>query len=325
MDSLVLIGIGLGIAVLLLIIGFVFSARSEGDSIVDERLEGYLEEELDEETGERTSFITEWLNSRVQGSSFGDRVKKELARADIKLKPGEYLILQWLSAAGLGLLAAFILGRGDPIFLWVFGALGAIFGFFIPRLYVRRQQNSRLQAFNDQLPDMLNLMVNGIRAGYSQMQAMEAVSKELPPPISMEFHRVVREMQIGIPLEQALDNLLRRIPSDDLDLIITAINIQREVGGNLAEILEIISYTIRERIRIQREIRVLVAQVLYSGRILSLMPIVLAMFLWGANRSYMMNFFDPQTRLCGIPLLICGSLMIGAGYVAMNRVADIEV
>src|SRR5690606_32712742 len=111
-----------------------------------------------------------------------------------------------------------------------------------------------LQHFNDQLADMLNLMVNGLRAGYSTMQAMEAVSREMPAPISDEFRRVVQEMQLGISMEVALDNLLRRIPSDDLDLVITAINVQREVGGNLAEIMDTISYTIRERVRVKGEI-----------------------------------------------------------------------
>jgi tight adherence protein B len=203
--------------------------------------------------------------------------------------------------------------------------VGAALGPILPRLYVKRQQAVRLQKFNDQLPDMLNLMVNGLRAGYSNMMAMEAVSKELPPPISDEFRRVVREMQLGITMEDALANLLRRIPSADLDLIITAMNIQREVGGNLAEILDIISYTIRERIRIKREIETLVAQVLYSGRILALMPIGLALFLYTFNPDYMGQFFLPQNRICGIPMLTCGGLMIIAGYFAMNKVADIEV
>ena len=109
----------------------------------------------------------------------------------------------------------------------------------------------RLTRFNDQLSDMLNLMVNGLRAGYSTLQAMEAVSKELPTPISDEFRRVVQEMQIGIPMDTALQNLLRRIPSDDLDFVVTAINVQREVGGNLSEILDTISFTIRERVKIK--------------------------------------------------------------------------
>ncbi len=172
---------------------------------------------------------------------------------------------------------------------------------------------------------MLNLMVNGLRAGYSTMQAMEAVSKELPPPICDEFRRVVQEMQLGIPMEQALDNLLRRIPSEDLDLVITAINVQREVGGNLAEIMDTISYTIRERVRIKGEIRVLTAQVLYSGRFLSLLPLIVIGILYVMNRSYMMEFFLPENFPCGYIALGVALALIVSGYFAMNKLADIEV
>jgi tight adherence protein B len=168
-------------------------------------------------------------------------------------------------------------------------------------------------------------MVNGLRAGYSTMQAMEAVSKELPPPISDEFRRVVQEMQLGLPMEKALDNVLRRIPSEDLDLVVTAVNVQREVGGNLAEILDTISYTIRERVRIKGEIRVLTSQVIYSGRFLAMIPVLLSLALWILNRPYMMEFFNPETRIIGIPMLIVGVLMVLIGYYVMTRLANIEV
>ncbi len=155
-----------------------------------------------------------------------------------------------------------------------------------------RQQARRLNKFNDQLSDMLNLMVNGLRAGYSTLQALEAVSRELPSPICEEFRRVVQEMQLGISMEAALANLLRRIPSDDLDFVITAINVQREVGGNLSEILDTISFTIRERVRIKGEIRVITAQVRVSGIILSLIPVGLTVVLWFLNPEYLMSFAD---------------------------------
>jgi tight adherence protein B len=157
------------------------------------------------------------------------------------------------------------------------------------------------------------------------MQAMEAVSKELPPPISDEFHRVVQEMQLGVPMERALDNLLRRIPSDDLDLVITALNVQREVGGNLAEILDTITYTIRERVRIKGEIRVMTSQVMYSGRFLSLMPILVILILYLLNREYMTEFFKPENVPCGYIALGLAGLLIISGYFAMNKLGDIEV
>jgi tight adherence protein B len=130
-------------------------------------------------------------------------------------------------------------------------------------------------------------------------------------------------MQIGIPMETALDNLLRRIPSDDLDLIITAMNVQREVGGNLAEILDVISFTIRERIRIKREIRVLTSQVLYSGRVLAFMPIALASMLYFFNPSYILQL--TQNGLCGYLMIVTAIIMVGSGYYAMTKIADIEV
>jgi tight adherence protein B len=321
MDPTLILWIGVPLGIILLIAGVAFTVN-EQRSFVDERLGRYLEGEDDTfgESEETSTPLTDWINNRVEGSSMGDRIAKELAQADLKLKPGEYVALIIIATFGVGFIGYFYGGRSI-----LFTVLAGGIGFLIPRFYIKRQQAKRLVRFNDQLPDMLNLMVNGLRAGYSTMQAMEAVSKELPPPISDEFRRVVREMQLGIPMEDALANLLRRIPSDDLDLIITALNIQREVGGNLAEILDIISYTIRERIRIKREITTLVAQVLYSGRILAILPIGLGFFLWSINREYMNNFFLPETRLCGVGMLVTGGLMIIAGYFAMNKVADIEI
>ena len=157
------------------------------------------------------------------------------------------------------------------------------------------------------------------------MQAMEAVSKELPAPISDEFRRVVQEMQLGVSMEKALDHLIRRIPSEDLDLVITAINVQREVGGNLAEILDTISFTIRERVRIKGEIRVMVSQQMYSGKFLAILPIMVVGILYLLNRDYMMEFFKPDNAPCGYIGLGLAGVLIVVGYFAMTKLAQIEV
>jgi tight adherence protein B len=320
MDPMMMILIGGGgLAVLLLVVGIVISVTSER-SLVEQRLGRYLEEEVAAETGkgEKSSPLSDWLNSRVERSDYGGGIARELARADIKLKAAEYIALTIIVAVVVGALAWYSGGL-------LFGIIGVLVGLNIPRFYVRSQQGKRLQRFNEQLADMLNLMVNGLRAGYSTMQAMEAVSREMPPPISDEFRRVVQEMQLGIPMENALDNLLRRIPSDDLDLVIAAINVQREVGGNLAEILDIISFTIRERVRIKGEIKVLTSQVIYSGRFLAMMPLLISGALWLLNKPYMMEFFNPETRIVGLIALGIGLTMIVAGYVVMTRIATIDV
>ena len=314
--------IGGVLAFLLLIVGIVVSIGSE-KSLVEERLGQYTEDEYDKQMAAAagdSSALTDWVNVRVERSSWGEGIAKNLAQADVKLKPAEYVALMVILVIVLGALAYFIGGKNI-----VSALIGVVVAFLLPGIYVRRQRAQRLQRFNDQLPDMLNLMVNGLRAGFSTVQAMEAVSKELPAPISVEFRRLVQEMQIGIPMEQALDNLFRRIPSEDLDLIIAAINVQREVGGNLAEILDTISYTIRERVRIKGEIRVMTSQVMYSGRFLSVLPFILGAILWFINRSYMMMFFNPETKLCGGTMIGVIILLISSGYFAMTRVANIEV
>jgi tight adherence protein B len=321
MNPVLILGIGGVVAVVLLVIGIATTVTSER-SLVQERLGRYANTNSASSKGRgpAPTPVVDWLNRRMEGSSIGDKISKMLARADIKMKPGEYIALVIIAAFGVGFVAYFIGGR----FLIV-GLIGAAIGCFLPGMYVKNQQTKRLRKFDDELPDMLNLMVNGLRAGYSTMQAMEAVSKELPPPICDEFRRVVQEMQLGIPMEKALDNLLRRIPSDDLDLTITAINVQREVGGNLAEILDTISYTIRERVRIKGEIRVLTSQVMYSGRFLSIMPLLVMGILYLLNRDYMMEFFKPENIPCGYIALAIGAGLIIAGYFVMNKLGDIEV
>jgi len=318
MTNILLIGGGV-FALVLLVVGIVVSATSDR-TFIDDRLNKYLEEEQKEEGKESKGALTDWVNKRVEKSSFGENISRELARADLKFKPGEYMALYAIAIFGVGLIAFFLGGR-----LLVSAIIGGGIGALLPRMYVKGQQAKRLTRFNGQLPDMLNLMVNGLRAGFSTMQSMEAVSKELPAPICDEFKRVVQEMQLGIPMENALANLLRRIPSQDLDFLITAINVQREVGGNLAEIMDIISYTIRERIRIKGDIRALTAQAMYSGRALALMPIILLCILWFLNRSYVMEFFNKETIWCGGAALGAAGVLIAFGYFIMMRIANVEV
>ena len=311
--------IGGVIVLILLIIGVIVSVTSER-SLVEERLGRYLEDEKpdDAEKDAGRSIATEWLNRRVASSSMGDRVSRELARADLKFKVAEYFALIFISTVVVAFIAYLI----QPFI--ASAAIGAVIGFFLPRFYVKRQQAVRLIKFNDQLSDMLNLMVNGLRAGYSTMQALEAVSRELPSPISDEFRRVVQEMQIGIAMEKSLENLLRRIPSEDLDFVVTAINVQREVGGNLSEILDTISFTIRERVRIKGEIRVMTANVRTSATVLSMIPVFLSVALWFVSPEYIGSFFS-RGPLCG--WLAVGVIvgMIAIGYFVMMKIADIEV
>jgi tight adherence protein B len=325
MDPTLILIVGGGLSLILFAVGLV-SSLVGGGSVVEERL-GQVSEaggmllgrEADREVErERSTPITDFLNRLGEGSDFFERLSRDLARADVKLRAAEYFITWFLAAIVTGAIGYFLGGI-------LIAIVGAIFGFFIPRIYIGRAQKSRLKKFDNQLGDMLNLMVNGLRAGFSTLQAMEAVSRELPSPISSEFRRVVQEMQLGIPMEEALDHLLRRINSDDLDLCITAINVQREVGGNLAEILDVISYTIRERVRIKGEIAALTAQGRATAWVISALPIILVLLLFVINRQYVMQFFNPETRGCGIPILVLAGLMIVSGFIATQKIVQIDI
>ncbi len=331
MDPTSILIIGGVIAGILLIVGLIVSVRDER-SLVDERLE-YLEDVRGANSGSTTP-VADWLNLQAGRYTWGQRLARSLARADMKFKVGEFVVLL-IGATLLGAVIGWYLGGGASLPEGATTAqrlmripaipLGAGMGFALPIIYLRREQGRRLVKFDNQLADMLNLMVNGLRAGYSNMQAMEAVSRELPSPISDEFRRVVQEMQLGVSLDTALENLTRRIPSNDLELVVTATNVQREVGGNLAEILDTISHTIRERIRIKGEIRVLTSQVMLSGRFLALMPVAVIIGMYFLNNEYMMRFFNEETKMFGIPALIAGAVMIVIGYFTMNRIANIKV
>ncbi len=234
---------------------------------------------------ERNNALARSLEDLTQGGSIAERAAALLARADASLTVGEYLLLR-LGVAFGGLALAFLLFAGSPIaFRFLLGIVFAFIGSVLPAIYFGRKARKRQQLFIEQLGDTISLMGNSLRAGYSLLQTMEMVSRESPYPIGSEFGRVVREMGLGISNEEALQNLLRRIPSPDLDLLVTAINIQHEVGGNLAQILAIIGQTIRDRVKIKGDIAVLTAQQQISAYVISGLPILLGLGMFAMNRS----------------------------------------
>jgi tight adherence protein B len=312
-----------GLALLMMVVGALSSMRS-GETVVQERLGRYAEAGYDLSTPveregkeEKHSALTEGLNQALQGRGFADNIGTQLARADLKFTVAEFLALQVICVIGC-VIGAYILFGGGVLL----PAAAGVFGFFGPRVYVSMRKGRRLKQFNEQLGDAINQMSNGLRAGYSVMQAIDSVGSELPPPISVEFRRVVQEMQLGVSMEQALANMLRRIDSEDLDLMITAVNVQREVGGNLADILDVISFTIRERVRIKGEVQTLTAQGRISAYVISGLPFALAVLLLMLNRDYIMLLF---TETCGWIMVAAVIILVGSGAFALSKITNIEV
>jgi tight adherence protein B len=269
------------------------------------------------------------LNRVVEQRDFGANLARDIARADLRLKPSEFLAIWAASIVGLPLLFI-VLSLGMPALRTPLALLIAAFiGFMLPRFWLGRRKSGRLGAFNKQLPDTITLLANGLRAGSSFLQAVELVVRESRPPVSTEFSRVIREVNLGLPFEQAMENMVRRVRSDDLELMATAINIQHTVGGNLAEILDSIAFTIRERIRIKGEIRTLTAQQRLSGYVVGFLPIGLAGFLFVAAPNFMEPMFAKPPEALGLPLgvviLFIGGFMMFIGFMLIRRIVDIEV
>ncbi len=336
MPMTVIVAAVAAIAILVIAVGIATSGSGTG---VSARLERYASgrQEAKKADGSPTSLgdlisqsaAISQFNKVVEQRDFGANLARELARADLKLKISEYLFI-WLAAIvgvpAFMFLAGFAFpALQNPILLLV----GAVLGFFLPRWYVRRRQGRRLNQFNKQLPDTITLIANALRAGSSFLQAIELVVREARPPISTEFQRVIREVNLGLPFEQALENLSRRVKSDDLELMVTAISIQYQVGGNLAEILDSIAFTIRERVRIKGEIRTLTAQQRMSGYVVAFLPIALTGFLFVIAPSFLQPMLDPDVAVAGIPagiiLIGLGGVMMFIGFMFIRRIVDIEV
>jgi tight adherence protein B len=261
--------------------------------------------------------IAGMVDRAVGRQTFAQRLSRDLARADLKITVGEYLVAVAVLVC-LGILMGMVLKNV------VIGLVLVAAAIAIPRVIVAQRRATRLRDFNNQLADTITLLANSMRSGYSLLQAMELVSRESRPPMSTEFERVVREVGLGLSPEEALANLVRRIQSDDLELMVTAVNVQREVGGNLAEILDTISSTIRERVKLKGEIRVLTSQQQYSGYIIAAMPIGLALILFAINPAYMTKLFT-ETHWCGICLVGSSLAMILTGFFVILKIVNIEV
>jgi tight adherence protein B len=269
------------------------------------------------------------LNRVVEQRDFGANLARDIARADLRLKPSEFLAIWAASIFGLPVIFI-VLSLGMPALRTPIALLVAAFvGFMLPRFWLGRRKSGRLNAFNKQLPDTITLLANGLRAGSSFLQAVELVVRESRPPVSTEFSRVIREVNLGLPFEQAMENMVRRVRSDDLELMATAINIQHTVGGNLAEILDSIAFTIRERVRIKGEIRTLTAQQRLSGYVVGFLPIGLAGFLFVAAPQFMEPMFAKPPEAFGLPLgvviLLFGGFMMFIGFMFIRKIVDIEV
>jgi len=245
----------------------------------------------------------------------GSRISLALTRADLPLTVVEFVLIV-VSAAALGFVGGTV--RLSP---WLGLALAGVFG-AIPFVYLGFRRRRRLRQLTEQIPDMLTLLVGALRAGYGLSQALEILVERMGPPLSTEINRVTRAISLGLPLKQALQDMAERVGSDDLSLIVIAITVQYDIGGNLAETLETIGDTVRHRLRILRDIRVLTAQQRFTGYVLAVLPVGVALLLFVINPEYIGRLFEPgMIRLLPIAAVLLQLL----GFFIISRIVDIEV
>ena len=263
-----------------------------------------------------TQLLAKKVEASISGRTFAAALQTDLARANLKLTVGEFLILQAAFTAVVGMLAWLLSGAV------VVGIIFAGMAWFVPKMWLGRRQAGRLKAFNDQLADTIALMGNSLRSGLSLVQSMEMISREAEAPISDEFQRVVREIGLGVGPQEALLHLVRRVNSDDLELMVTAILVQFEIGGNLSRILDSIANTIRERVKLMGEIRTMSAQGRMAGYVLSGMPVVIGGVLMLIAPKYMGSLFTPGPWLVLPALAVIG---IVVGSLVIRKLVAIEV
>jgi len=310
MQPITLIVIFAGLTILLLAYGILqFSRRRR--TVIEDRVRTYVP--IEEEAAiaaksdtNQTSAVGRLVSSLV-GRGYFQRLEEELARSDVPMRPSEYILSRFV-LAGVGLVIGYyLLGHFEG------GLFLAVLGFFLPVVFMRVHQNKRRTKFVKQLADALMLLTNSLRSGYSFLKGLELVAKEMSDPISKELYRTLREVNLGATVDEAMQNLGRRVNSADLDIVISAYLVQKEVGGNLTEIMQKVAETIRERIRIQGDIKVLTAQGRMSGLFVGSLPIIVGILIWLSSPDYFNVIVGPPLYPLGawkIPLGIL--LFIGA-------------
>jgi tight adherence protein B len=325
-----LMTLGILVAIVALFVGLERALAPETTKL-DERLLRYGARRfvvVDETFGETrqqsqaAATVTGAVGKAIQGRSFAHSMQADLARADVRLTAAEFLTIQGIFALLLGILFIALVSIFNPGNLFAL-AIGAGIGYFLPRFWLRRRESGRIKSFNNQLADTITLMGNSLRSGMSLLQAMEMISHESASPIGPEFARVTREIGLGVSPQDALLHLVRRIRSDDLDLMVTAILVQHEVGGNLSRILDTIAHTIRERVKIKGEIRAITGQQRMAGYMLAGLPCFVAGILTLIAPKYIGAFINPMGPWTALP--VCAALSIIFGFLIIQKIVAIEV
>lgn len=262
-----------------------------------------------------------WIENQTMGTRTYILDKCELLH--IKIDPDKLTIWLLAISCGSGAVVFILLGLLGQ---WIAGVFAGLFvsylGFKLPKLVINFLIQKRIKDYQNQMVDGLQLLSNGIRAGLSVPQAIGMVVNELKAPISQEFNTMLQQNKIGVPLEECLDNLVSRIPTQDNQMFVSSVNILRETGGNLAEVFDTIVDVIRERIRLQQKVDTYTAQGMFQGLTIGAMPFLMFMVFLSSNPDSMINF---MTHPVGIALIIVALVLDGFGLFVIMKIVKIKI
>ena len=320
----------LSFVVLMLIFSMWYNDYMADKITVKERAEKYLKERPDMQNWQnvQNNIITvpstkfwrrsvESLSVPFERTYWAEKLDHQLVKADLPFRGSEFIIISLGIMLFVMVLFMFLSGGSA-----LMGIIGFVSAYILIYFFVLSKIKRRVKAFNAQLADALVLMASSLRSGYSFMQAIEMLSREMQPPLSEEFYRVLREINLGVTTDEAMNHMAERINSVDLDLVVTAVLIQRQIGGNLTEILDNIANTIRDRVKIAGHIKTLTAQGRMSGIIISMLPFVLAFLISFINPGYMDPLFN-QT----IGYVMVGGALLSevVGIILIRNIVNIKI
>jgi len=251
--------------------------------------------------------------------SGSEKVALDLERAGVPLRVGEYYMIRW-GVGGVFLIVPFVFGIS--LFQVGISVALATVGYMLPSMWLSGKRNGRKSRIEAQLVDMLGLVSNSLKSGYGLMQSFEFASKQMNPPLAVELRRMLRDASLGMSAEDALNHMGERIDSRDLDMVLTAVNIQRAVGGNLAEILDKVAFTMRERERIRGEIATLTSQQRMTGIVIGGLPVFMFAVFMVLNPDYMSLLF---TETAGRLILVTAIGLEVLGYLVIKKIMAIEI
>ncbi|MHC1682232.1 MAG: type II secretion system F family protein [Clostridiaceae bacterium] len=282
--------------------------------------ENYVAREDIETNSKKKGSILKSLSKLVPNLKLNKKQNKkleiELMKADINITVEELLIIRIFFSSSIAFIT-YIISKNVIVFIVM-----VILVWNIPKLIILNRKKERMKLFDSQLNEGVVIISNSLKAGYSFLQALAVVTEETKDPFSKEFKKLLKEMSLGIPEDKALTNLLSRMESEDLKLIINAILIQKDTGGNLSEILDNISETIRERQKIKGELKTLTAQGKLSGIIVMLIPVFLGIAIYLFNKEYVLLLFTTTT---GIIMIVTSILSEILGFFMIRKIVNIDI